>query len=359
MPKPLSEQVIVITGASSGIGLATALEAARRGARVVLAARNRRDLEQAVGQIERAGGSALAVPTDVTVFDEVQTLAQRAVESFGRIDSWINNAAVSAYAPFVDQSLDDVRRIMDVNFMGQVYGAKVALPHLERSHGALVCVGSTLSDRGVPLQGIYCASKHALKGWLDSLRVELLQARSHVRVTLVKPSSINTPLFNKAKTQMGVAPQPIPPIYEPELAVEAILRAVEGDVRDAFVGGAGKLLSVAERISPKLVDLQQWAQGFASQQTDWPKSASAASNLHQPMEHDGGVRGDFGRDAHKRSAYQSLEAHSLIASLAASAALALAAGAARERDNRGLAALLTAGSVACAGKALLGRLYAS
>ncbi|HEX6588570.1 MAG TPA: SDR family oxidoreductase, partial [Longimicrobiales bacterium] len=253
----LRDQVIVITGASSGIGLASAFAAARAGARVVLAARNATDLEGAVRRIEAEGGVALAVPTDVTDYEQVEALARRAVDAFGRIDTWVNNAAVSAYAPFVEMTLDDVRRIMEVNFLGQVYGVRAALPHLERTRGTIICVGSTLSDRGVPLQGIYCASKHALKGWIDSLRVELRQAGSPVRVTLIKPSSINTPLFNKAKTQMGVMPQPIPPIYEPELAASVILRAAERPMRDAFVGGAGKLLSVSERVSPKLVDLQQ------------------------------------------------------------------------------------------------------
>src|SRR5690606_29130495 len=166
-----------------------------------------------------------------------------------------------------DQPLNDFRRVLEVNFMGQVHCAKVALPYLEETGGALLCVGSTLSDRGVPLQGAYCASKHALKGWLDSLRVELKREGSKVRITLIKPSSIDTPLFNKARTQLGVMPQPIPPVYPPELAAEAILWAAERRPRDLFVGGAGKLLSVAERIRPGLVDLQQLYQGFESQKS--------------------------------------------------------------------------------------------
>lgn len=291
MPKPLSEQVVVIVGASSGMGLLAAQEAARRGARVVLAARNARDLERAAAEIRREGGDALAVPTDVTDYGQVEALARRAVEAWGRIDTWVSAAAVSAYAPFREQPLEDFRAIMEINFMGQVHCARAALPHLERSAGALVCVGSTLSDRGVPLQGAYCASKHALKGWLDSLRVELLKEGSPVRVTLVRPSSINTPLFNKAKTQMGVMPQPIPPVYEPELAAAVILRAAQGNERDAFVGGAGKALSVAERISPRLVDLQQLWQGFEGQ--DGP--AQAGRRAQQPPRPGGGRRRGAGR----------------------------------------------------------------
>ena len=322
MSRPISEQVIVITGASSGIGRGTALSAAARGAKVVLAARNAHDLEELAGEIARAGGSAVAVPTDVTDFAQVQALAERAVREFGRIDCWINNAAVSLYGPFEDVSLDDFRRIMDVNFMGQVHGAKAALPRLEETSGTLICVGSVLSDRGVPLQGAYCASKHAIKGWLDSLRVELREKGSRVRVTLVKPSSINTPLFSKAKTLMGVMPQPIPPIYEPEIAVDVVLRAAEHKDRDAYVGGAGKFYAVLERLSPRVVDLHQLKKGFSAQRTKWPKRESDANNLWDAVEYDGGVHGEFSRKAKPRSAYNFMDAHSRTLWLTGAGALA-------------------------------------
>ncbi|HEX8692290.1 MAG TPA: SDR family oxidoreductase [Longimicrobium sp.] len=355
MPRPIGEQVMVVAGASSGVGLATAREAARRGARVVLAARNTLDLAAAAEAIRRDGGQAVAVPADVADYAQVEALAARAVEAFGRIDTWVTTAAVSAYAPFREQPLEDFRRVLEVDFMGQVHCARAALPHLEQTGGALICIGSVLSDRGVPLQGAYCAAKHALKGWLDSLRMELRHAGSAVRVTLVKPSAMDTPLFEKAKTQMGVAPQPIPPVYQPELAVEAILRAAEGNERDAFVGGAGKLLSVAERVSPRLVDLLQLRKGFLSQRGDRPRSADAPNNLYAPVEYDGGVRGLFGAQARRWSPYQALEAHAATAALLGAGALAVAALAGRGATGRRLRPLLSTGAALLAGKSLLVR----
>jgi len=353
--KRVEDQVIVITGASSGIGLVTAREAARRGARVVLAARNARDIERAAEAIRLAGGDAIAVPTDVADYAQVERLARRALQQYGRIDTWINNAGVSVYGTFEDVPLDEFRRVVDVNFFGCVHGARAALPHLERTAGALICVGSVLSDRGVPLQGAYCASKHAIKGWLDSLRVELMRRGSRVRVTLIKPSSMNTPLFAKSRTYLGVEVRPIPPVYAPELAAHAILHAAESAERDLFVGGWGAVLSIADRISPRLVDWYLERTAFAAQRTGKPKSADAPANLFAPLDRDGGAYGAFADESKARSFYQVVAEHDTAASLSAAAALGLGALALARGPERGKlpAALLGAAAVLLAGRGLL------
>src|SRR5918993_909993 len=193
MLKPLDEQVIVITGASSGIGLVTAKAAAERGARVVLAARNERALRRAVEEIEADGGDAVYVVADVAEADDVEKIAKVAVREYGRVDTWVNNASTSIYGRVWEVPLEDKRRLFDVNFWGVVHGCRVALPHLKQRGGTIVNVGSVVSDRAVPLLGIYSASKHAVKGYTDALRMELEEDGAPIYVSLVKPASINTP----------------------------------------------------------------------------------------------------------------------------------------------------------------------
>lgn len=324
MTVPISEQVIVITGASSGIGVVTAKKAAFRGAHVVLSARNETDLDQAVQEIRRKDGKAIAVPADVSNYAQVETLAQKAVDTYGRIDTWVNNAAVTLYAPFRHTSLEDFQRVLEVNLMGQVHGAKAALRYLEETAGALVCVGSVESDRGLPLQSAYAASKHAIKGWLDAFRVELQKESSRVRVTLIKPASINTPLFEHAKTQIGVEPRGYPPAYRPELVADAILLAAEHDNRDVYVGTAGKALSLLERLSPRLVDLQMKLTGYRLQRTDKHKSADS-HNLYAPLSQNGGGHRQATKLELERSLYPWVSEHSVGVPLAM--ILALGAGA--------------------------------
>jgi len=311
MPKPLADQVLVITGASSGIGRATAVEAGRRGATVILAARNVRALHAAAAEVERAGGTPHAVPTDVAEFAQVERLAREAIERFGRIDTWVNNAAVAMYATVEQASVEEIVRVIQVDLMGQIYGIKAALPHLRRQGGGtLICVGSALSERAVPLQAPYVAAKHALKGFTESLRMELEREASGINVTLIEPSSINTPFFRNARSKTGVKPRPMPPVYEPEIVAEAILVAAEHPRRDLVVGGAGKLLTVLERISPPLVDRVMLAfdQGVRQQQAD--EQDDGRDNLFGPLDDEGATKGEWGHMSVAHSPYtRYLELH--------------------------------------------------
>jgi short-subunit dehydrogenase len=286
---PLDEQVMVITGASSGIGLVTAKNAARRGVRVVLAARNEHDLQQAVADIRHEGGRAVHVSADVADRQQVERIADAALAEFGRIDTWVNNAAVSMYGRVVEVSIDDMRRQMDVNYWGQVYGSLAAVRHLRTRGGALINVGSALCDRAIPLQANYCAAKHALKAFTDALRMELEEEGVPISVTLVKPASIDTPFFEKARTYLGVEPQPVPPVYAPEVVSEVILSAAARPIRELIAGGSGAKLSAA-RFVPRLADLYMERSTFDSQQTERPVNGRP-DNLYAPVEQDGGERG--------------------------------------------------------------------
>jgi short-subunit dehydrogenase len=251
---PLRAQVLVITGASSGIGLATARLAAARGARVVLVARSANALRQLEREIRAASGTALAVPADVSSEEDVARIAGKAVEAFGGFDTWINNAGVSAYGACTDVTPAEMRRIMETNFWGVVYGSRVACAHLRRRGGALINLGSILSDGAVPLQGIYTASKHAIKGWTDALRMELQYEGAPISVTLIKPASIGTPYAEHASNYLPDQPTHVPPVYTPRSVARAILHAAEHPAREIVVGGAGRALEIGWMVAPPLVD---------------------------------------------------------------------------------------------------------
>lgn len=288
--KPISEQVMVITGASSGIGLVTAKLAARRGARVVLSARNARDLDHAVSDIRRDAGRAVSVPADVTDAGQVDGIAEAAIEHFGRIDTWVNNAAVAVYGRLVDVPVADMRRQFDVLYWGQVHGSLTAVKHLRQAGGALVNVASALADRAIPLQGTYCAAKHAIKAFTDTLRVELEAAGVPVSVTLVKPASIDTPLFDKARTYLDAVPQPIAPVYAPDIVAQTILHVAQRPVRDVIVGGAGLRLSLAQTLAPRLAD-RYMERTFFDEQQRVGHAPERPDNLYVPVDDDGGERG--------------------------------------------------------------------
>jgi len=332
--KRVSEQVMVITGASSGIGLVTAKMAARRGASVVLVARNERDLGRAVDAIRAAGGRAAYVVCDVADRAQVERVAQYAVAEFGRIDSWINNAAVSMYGRLQDVPVEDMRRQFDVNYWGTVYGSLAAVPHLKRQGGALINVASALADRAIPLQGNYCAAKHAMKAFTDSLRMELEEEGAPISVTLAKPGSIDTPFFQKARVHIGREPQPVPPVYSPELCARTILECAERPVRDVLVSGMAKIISLAGTVAPRLTDYYMERTTSESQMTDVPVAPGRRDNLYEPVEDDGGERGRYAGRVSEHSLYTHAALHPRQTLLAASAVgLAFLAGRRLRRDG--------------------------
>lgn len=301
--KPLHEQVLVITGASSGIGLVTARLAAQGGARVVLAARNATALDEAVADIRAEGGRAVAAVVDVADPEQVEQVGARAVEAFGGVDTWVNNAGVAMYGRLTELERDDMRRQFEVNYWGAVYGSLVAVRLLREHGGALINVASAVADRAIPLQGNYCASKHALKGFTDTLRMELEADDVPISVSLVKPGSMDTPLFEKARTYLGVEPQPIPPVYAPDVAARTILHCAAHPLRDAMAGGIGKVLSVAGMLAPRLTDRYMEHATIESQLTDVAITSDRRDNLYEPVQDDGGERGRNYRGRVKRSSW--------------------------------------------------------
>jgi len=293
--KPIADQIVVIVGASSGIGRDAALRFAQRGAKVVVSARSESGLLSLVDEIRQFGGEATSVTADVSVFEQVQAIADQAIAVYGRIDTWVHAAATAVFSTFEHLTPEEFKRVVDVNLMGQVYGAMVALPHLKREgRGALIHISSMEGRRSLPFQSAYCASKHGLEGFLESLRVELQHEGIPISVTSIKPAVINTPFYNKGKTKLGVKPTGILPYYEPSLVADAILHVAEHPTRDFIVGDVGKVLDVLQRVSPGLVDSLLVAIGFQLQKTDEQKSENDPNNLYEPVPQYDKVEGDFG-----------------------------------------------------------------
>jgi NAD(P)-dependent dehydrogenase (short-subunit alcohol dehydrogenase family) len=312
--KPVRDQVIVITGASSGIGLVTARMAAKRCARVVLMARNQESLRQLAEEIKESesyGGMATFFAGDVGDEAAVRRVADEAIRRFGRIDTWVNCAGVSIYGPLIDVSLEDQRRLFDTNFWGVVNGSRIAVEHLRKGGGALINIGSTLSDRAVPLQGIYCASKHAVKAYTDSLRMEVEHDGLPIAVTLIKPGAIDTPYTEHAKNYLHHKPMNPPPVYAPEVVAETILYCAEHPVRDVFAGGGGKMLSTLGRLAPRLTDKIMERMFFDMQQGDRSAEHRQESSLYGPTT---GLkeRGGVARSVSETSLYTSASLHPLM-----------------------------------------------
>ena len=272
--KSISEQVVAIVGASSGIGRETALQFARKGASVVVSARNELGLNSLVAEIQATGGEAKAISGDVADFERVKAIADYTVEQYGRIDTWVHCAATGILAPFEEITPEEFKRVIDVTLMGQVYGAMAALPYLKQAgRGAMIHVSSMEGRRALPLQSPYSTAKHGLEGFLESLRVELQHEKIPISVTSIKPAVINTPFYNHVLTKLGVKPTGLPPYYSPKLVAEAILHTAEHPTRDFIVGDVGRILDLGQRLSPELMDALLVAVGFTGQRTSEPKSA--------------------------------------------------------------------------------------
>ena len=328
--KPLSEQVIVVTGASSGLGRAVARAAGRRGAKVVVTARGAEGLDACVHEIEAAGSQALAVPADCTVQDEVAQVVEQALDRFGRIDTVIASAFVSVFGEFEQLEMDELRRVLDVNFLGRIYLLQAVLPHLQETRGTFIDVNSALAYRGIPLQAPYCATKAALRTFLETVRVEQRKHKTGVDICVVLPGAINTPHFDRVRQKIGYQPQPVPPIYEPEPFAEAVLHCAEEPVRELPIGWGAQKLLWGQKLSPRLGDLFLLRNGWKAQHTGEPKPTDAPDNLFETIPDDPGAHGRFDDRARNSTLWTSLR---LRRWLVGTAVAGLAAGALASRNG--------------------------
>lgn len=311
--KPVGEQVIVITGASSGIGLATAHAAAEQGAKVVLASRNKSALADIQRKIAKSGGQAMHVETDVGKKSDLDNLAKKTIERFGTFDTWINNAGVSIYGRLEQVKEEDSRKLFDTNFWGIVNGSLVAVEHLKRRGGALINLGSVASDVALPIQGMYAASKHAIKGFTDALRMELEETDAPVSVTLIKPGAIDTPFPKHAKNYTGKEVTLPPPVYQPKEVADAILYAAANPVRDLYVGGSARAMSALQSVAPGMMDWIFAKTGSGQQLTGKP-ARNGAGSLHQAGQ-DGSIRGSHQGYVAGSSLYTQAAIHPLMSGL--------------------------------------------
>jgi len=288
------DKVVVVTGASAGVGRATARAFARRGARIGLLARGQTGLDAARQEVERFGGEALTCPCDVAVPEAVEAAAAAVEKRFGPVDVWVNNAMVSVYSPVIAMTSEEFRRVTDVTYLGYVWGTMAALRRMRpRNRGVIVQVGSALAYRGIPLQSAYCAAKHAIQGFNDSLRCELLHERSNVRICMVQMPALNTPQFTWTRSRLPCKPQPVPPIYQPEVAADAIIYAATHRRREIYVGMPTVKAVIANKIVPGLLDHYLAKTAFAAQQTTEPAEPNRADNLMSPLAGDFGAHGVF------------------------------------------------------------------
>ena len=320
--KPLDEQVMVLTGASSGIGLATAQMAAKRGAKLVLAARSGETLNDIAREIEQAGGEAVSTAVDVADREAVERIAGAAITRFGRIDTWVNNAGLSVSGRIEQVPIKDHRQLFEVNFWGTVYGSLTAVSHMKTDGGTLINVGSVASEVAFPLQGMYSASKHAIKGFTDALRMELQEEGAPVQVTLIKPAAIDTPFPQHAKNYTDREPKLPPPVYPPEEVAAAILHSACHPERDVYVGGIGPVISGLNRHMPRVMDRFS-EKVLLPQQLRQEAARDRKGTLYRG--NGGRVHGDHPGYVHKTSPYTRAATHPLAAgALVAAAGVAAA-----------------------------------
>ena len=312
--KSLAEQVIVITGATSGIGLTTARMAAKRGAKLVLAARNEDALEKLTDEINSEGGEAIFVGADVGSEGDINKIAAEAVVKFGGFDTWVNNAGVSIYGKLEKVETKDFRQLFETNFWGVVYGSLVAARNLKATGGAIINVGSTLSDRAIPLQGMYCASKHAVKGFTDALRMELESEYAPISVSLIKPAAIDTPYKEHAKNYLAVKAENPPPVYAPDAVAEAILHCAENPTRDVFVGGGGKAISLFGKFAPRITDKVMSTTMLDIQRSDEPNNGNEKESLYYSGDSSLQERGGYEGHVMESSLYTKASLHPVITS---------------------------------------------
>src|SRR3954452_23615415 len=294
--------VALVTGASAGVGRATARPPAAEGYDVALVARGLDGLEGARLDVERLGRRGLPLPTDVADEAQVEEAAERTEETLGPIDVWVNNATATVFSPFHEIEPDEFRRVTEVTYLGVVWGTRAALKRMvPRDSGSIVMVGSALAYRGIPLQSAYCGSKHAIKGFFESVRTELLHDGSKVRISMVELPAVNTPQFDHCRTRMPKQPQPVPPIYQPEVAADAIVWAAQSGEREVYVGAPTWKTIWGERIAPGLGDRYLARNGFKSQMTDQPINGGRPDNLFAPVEGDRGAHGRFEEGTRRRS----------------------------------------------------------
>jgi NADP-dependent 3-hydroxy acid dehydrogenase YdfG len=293
--------VAVVTGASQGIGRAIARELGAQRARVALIARGTDGLGAAAEEINAAGGEALVLPLDVANADAVDAAADAVVERWGRIDAWVNNAMVSVFSPVAQMTAAEYRRVTEVNYLGYVYGTLAALRHMRpRDHGTIIQIGSALAYRSIPLQSAYCASKAAIRGFTDSLRSELMHDNSNVTITMLQLPAVNTPQFDVVRNRLGKHPQPVPPIYQPEVIARAVAYAIEHPSREMWIGVSAIKAILGQRVIPGLLDRYLAKKGYSSQLTD-ELPPTRVDNLDAPLPGDRGAHGDFDRRSRTKS----------------------------------------------------------